>query len=74
MDHQEILSNDMLTFVPQNLNPDTKYTVTVTAIYPDESESEDLIGAERTRKLVVVMVVSVVPKVIIQSQLSFAAE
>uniref|UniRef100_A0A3B3DVD7 Collagen, type XII, alpha 1b n=1 Tax=Oryzias melastigma TaxID=30732 RepID=A0A3B3DVD7_ORYME len=44
----EILSNDMLTFVPQNLNPDTKYTVTVTAIYPDESESEDLIGAERT--------------------------
>uniref|UniRef100_A0A3P9JN89 Collagen, type XII, alpha 1b n=1 Tax=Oryzias latipes TaxID=8090 RepID=A0A3P9JN89_ORYLA len=44
----EILANDMLTFVPENLDPDTEYMVTVTAIYPDESESEDLIGTERT--------------------------
>ncbi|KAE8286439.1 Collagen alpha-1(XII) chain Precursor [Larimichthys crocea] len=28
--------------------PDTEYSVTVTAIYPDESESEDLFGNERT--------------------------
>uniref|UniRef100_A0A665VIL6 Collagen alpha-1(XII) chain n=1 Tax=Echeneis naucrates TaxID=173247 RepID=A0A665VIL6_ECHNA len=34
--------------VLQNLDPDTEYTVTVTAIYPDESESEDLMGNERT--------------------------
>uniref|UniRef100_A0A8B9L130 Collagen alpha-1(XII) chain n=1 Tax=Astyanax mexicanus TaxID=7994 RepID=A0A8B9L130_ASTMX len=30
------------------LNPDTLYDVTITAIYPDESESEDLMGSERT--------------------------
>uniref|UniRef100_A0A3B3HJT5 Collagen, type XII, alpha 1b n=1 Tax=Oryzias latipes TaxID=8090 RepID=A0A3B3HJT5_ORYLA len=47
----EILANDMLTFVPENLDPDTEYMVTVTAIYPDESESEDLIGTERTYTL-----------------------
>uniref|UniRef100_A0A8B9L6C9 Collagen, type XII, alpha 1b n=1 Tax=Astyanax mexicanus TaxID=7994 RepID=A0A8B9L6C9_ASTMX len=32
----------------QYLNPDTLYDVTITAIYPDESESEDLMGSERT--------------------------
>uniref|UniRef100_A0A8C7KGZ1 Collagen alpha-1(XII) chain n=1 Tax=Oncorhynchus kisutch TaxID=8019 RepID=A0A8C7KGZ1_ONCKI len=32
----------------ENLDPDTLYDVTVTAIYPDESESEDLIGSQRT--------------------------
>ncbi|KAK1888551.1 Collagen alpha-1(XII) chain, partial [Dissostichus eleginoides] len=31
-----------------NLDPYTEYSVTVTAIYPDESESEDLMGNERT--------------------------
>uniref|UniRef100_A0A3B3WUP6 Collagen, type XII, alpha 1b n=1 Tax=Poecilia mexicana TaxID=48701 RepID=A0A3B3WUP6_9TELE len=36
------------SYVLENLDPDTEYLVTVTAIYPDESESEDLIGAERT--------------------------
>lgn len=34
----------------QNLDPDTPYDVTVTAIYPDESESEDLMGTQRTSK------------------------
>ncbi|XP_017157584.1 collagen alpha-1(XII) chain [Poecilia reticulata] len=44
----EILSSDENSYVLQNLDPDTEYLVTVTAIYPDESESEDLIGTERT--------------------------
>ncbi|KAM6915073.1 collagen alpha-1(XII) chain [Xenentodon cancila] len=43
-----ILNNDETTHVMENLDPDTEYTVTVTAIYPDESESEDLMGNERT--------------------------
>ncbi|KAM4521925.1 collagen alpha-1(XII) chain isoform 2-T2 [Odontesthes bonariensis] len=43
-----ILNNDELSHVLENLDPDTDYTVTVTAIYPDESESEDLMGDERT--------------------------
>ncbi|XP_068607999.1 collagen alpha-1(XII) chain [Brachionichthys hirsutus] len=45
-----ILNNDETTHVLENLEPDTLYDVSVTAIYPDESESEDLIGAERTCK------------------------
>ncbi|XP_041832449.1 collagen alpha-1(XII) chain isoform X2 [Melanotaenia boesemani] len=44
----EILASDETSHVLQNLDPDTEYTVTVTAIYPDESESEDLMGDERT--------------------------
>lgn len=47
---QEILNNDDTSHVLENLDPDTKYVVTVTAIYPDESESEDLLGTERTCK------------------------
>ncbi|XP_062253679.1 collagen alpha-1(XII) chain isoform X4 [Platichthys flesus] len=43
-----ILNNDETTHVLENLEPDTPYDVTVTAIYPDESESEDLMGSERT--------------------------
>ncbi|XP_074547779.1 collagen alpha-1(XII) chain [Halichoeres trimaculatus] len=43
-----ILNNDELTHVLENLEPDTPYDVSVTAIYPDESESEDLLGTERT--------------------------
>ncbi|XP_051264917.1 collagen alpha-1(XII) chain isoform X5 [Dicentrarchus labrax] len=43
-----ILNNDETSHVLQNLDPDTEYSVTVTAIYPDESESEDLLGDERT--------------------------
>ncbi|XP_028252836.1 collagen alpha-1(XII) chain isoform X3 [Parambassis ranga] len=43
-----ILNNDELSHVLQNLDPDTDYDVTVTAIYPDESESEDLMGSQRT--------------------------
>nr|XP_019940581.1 PREDICTED: collagen alpha-1(XII) chain isoform X1 [Paralichthys olivaceus] len=43
-----ILNNDETTHVLENLEPDTPYDVTVTAIYPDESESEDLMGTERT--------------------------
>uniref|UniRef100_A0A3Q3JN59 Collagen alpha-1(XII) chain n=1 Tax=Monopterus albus TaxID=43700 RepID=A0A3Q3JN59_MONAL len=43
-----ILNNDENSHVLENLETDTEYTVTVTAIYPDESESEDLTGSERT--------------------------
>uniref|UniRef100_UPI003AAE1D4A collagen alpha-1(XII) chain-like n=1 Tax=Centroberyx gerrardi TaxID=166262 RepID=UPI003AAE1D4A len=43
-----ILNSDETTHVLQNLDPDTPYDVTVTAIYPDESESEDLMGSQRT--------------------------
>ncbi|XP_028294319.1 collagen alpha-1(XII) chain isoform X3 [Gouania willdenowi] len=43
-----ILNNDETSHVLENLDPDTPYDVSVTAIYPDESESEDLFGTERT--------------------------
>ncbi|XP_056260514.1 collagen alpha-1(XII) chain isoform X3 [Seriola aureovittata] len=43
-----ILNSDETSHVLENLDPDTEYAVTVTAIYPDESESEDLMGSERT--------------------------
>ncbi|XP_076011110.1 collagen alpha-1(XII) chain isoform X2 [Genypterus blacodes] len=43
-----ILNNDETSYVPDKLDPDTDYMVTVTAIYPDESESEDLLGTQRT--------------------------
>ncbi|XP_061599580.1 collagen alpha-1(XII) chain-like isoform X2 [Cololabis saira] len=43
-----ILNNDEISHVLENLEPDTPYDVSVTAIYPDESESEDLLGTERT--------------------------
>ncbi|PWA16437.1 hypothetical protein CCH79_00004628, partial [Gambusia affinis] len=43
-----ILNSDETTHVMENLEPDTPYEVRVTAIYPDESESEDLMGTERT--------------------------
>ena len=45
-----ILNGDENTLVFENLNPNTLYEVSVTAIYPDESESDDLIGSERTRR------------------------
>lgn len=48
--HQDILNNDETSYVLENLEIDTPYDVSVTAIYPDESESEDLLGTERTRK------------------------
>lgn len=43
-----MLNGDENTLVFENLNPNTLYEVSVTAIYPDESESEDLVGSERT--------------------------
>ncbi|XP_067097113.1 collagen alpha-1(XII) chain [Osmerus mordax] len=43
-----ILNSDEISHVLENLDPDTLYDVTVTAIYPDESESEDLMGSQRT--------------------------
>ncbi|XP_024152990.1 collagen alpha-1(XII) chain isoform X2 [Oryzias melastigma] len=46
--NNEILSKEETTFVMEGLTPDTPYDVSVTAIYPDESESEDLLGSERT--------------------------
>lgn len=45
-----IVNGDENTLVFENLNPNTLYEVSVTAIYPDESESDDLIGSERTRR------------------------
>lgn len=48
--HQAILNNDETTYPLENLEPDTPYDVSVTAIYPDESESEDLLGTEKTCK------------------------
>uniref|UniRef100_A0A673I296 Collagen alpha-1(XII) chain n=1 Tax=Sinocyclocheilus rhinocerous TaxID=307959 RepID=A0A673I296_9TELE len=44
----EIMSREETSHVLSNLDPDTMYDVTVTAIYPDESESEDLMGSQRT--------------------------
>ncbi|CAL1585760.1 unnamed protein product [Knipowitschia caucasica] len=43
-----VLDSGVTSHVLPNLDPDTEYLVTVTAIYPDQSESEDLMGAERT--------------------------
>uniref|UniRef100_A0A8C2IAF2 Collagen alpha-1(XII) chain n=1 Tax=Cyprinus carpio TaxID=7962 RepID=A0A8C2IAF2_CYPCA len=42
--------NEETTLLLENLEPDTLYDVSVTAIYPDESESEDLLGCVRTLK------------------------
>ncbi|XP_009571425.1 PREDICTED: collagen alpha-1(XII) chain-like, partial [Fulmarus glacialis] len=49
---ETILNGDENSLVFENLNPDILYDVSVTAIYPDESESDDLIGSERTLPLV----------------------
>ncbi|XP_058235769.1 collagen alpha-1(XII) chain isoform X2 [Hemibagrus wyckioides] len=43
-----ILASEETSHVLTDLDPETLYDVTVTAIYPDESESEDLIGSQRT--------------------------
>uniref|UniRef100_A0A8C1FJ93 Collagen alpha-1(XII) chain n=1 Tax=Cyprinus carpio carpio TaxID=630221 RepID=A0A8C1FJ93_CYPCA len=43
----DILSSEETTLLLENLEPDTLYDVSVTAIYPDESESEDLLGSQR---------------------------
>ncbi|XP_062981009.1 collagen alpha-1(XII) chain isoform X2 [Elgaria multicarinata webbii] len=43
-----ILNGDENTLVFHDLTPDTLYDVSVTAVYPDESESDELIGSERT--------------------------
>lgn len=48
---QAILNNDETSHRLDNLDPDTEYDVKVTAIYPDEAESEDLLGSARTCKL-----------------------
>ena len=45
-----ILNGDENTLLFENLNPNTLYDVSITAIYPDESESEDLSGSEHTRR------------------------
>uniref|UniRef100_A0A8C7QRZ5 Collagen alpha-1(XII) chain n=1 Tax=Oncorhynchus mykiss TaxID=8022 RepID=A0A8C7QRZ5_ONCMY len=49
--YRSILNSDETSHNLENLDPDTLYDVTVTAIYPDESESEDLIGSQRTCRL-----------------------
>ncbi|KAL7862063.1 hypothetical protein SRHO_G00135040 [Serrasalmus rhombeus] len=50
----DILNSDETTHLLENLEPDTLYDVSVTAIYPDESESEDLIGSQRTLSKIVI--------------------
>ncbi|XP_029069774.1 collagen alpha-1(XII) chain-like isoform X3 [Monodon monoceros] len=49
---ETILNGDENTLVFENLNPNTLYEVSITAIYPDESESDDLTGSERTMRLI----------------------
>ncbi|KAK3562956.1 hypothetical protein QTP86_011711 [Hemibagrus guttatus] len=44
----DILNAEETNHLLENLEQDTLYDVSVTAIYPDESESEDLIGSQRT--------------------------
>ncbi|XP_075058737.1 collagen alpha-1(XII) chain isoform X1 [Mixophyes fleayi] len=46
--NETIVDGDKNTLVFEGLTADTPYEVSVTAIYPDESESEDLLGVERT--------------------------
>uniref|UniRef100_A0A3B4FJG1 Collagen alpha-1(XII) chain-like n=1 Tax=Pundamilia nyererei TaxID=303518 RepID=A0A3B4FJG1_9CICH len=46
-----ILNNDETIHLLENLESDTPYDVSISAIYPDESESEDLLGTERTLPL-----------------------
>ncbi|KAF5892201.1 collagen alpha-1(XII) chain-like isoform X3, partial [Clarias magur] len=48
-----ILGSEDTSLVLTDLDPDTLYDVTVTAIYPDESESEDLIGTQRTSSKII---------------------
>lgn len=48
---QAILNSDETSYGLDNLDPDTKYDVKLTAIYPDEAESEDLMGSARTCEL-----------------------
>ncbi|XP_048083246.1 collagen alpha-1(XII) chain isoform X1 [Alosa alosa] len=50
----EILNAEDTTTVLEGLEPDTLYDVSVTAIYPDESESEDLLGSQRTLPKIVI--------------------
>ncbi|KAM9466860.1 collagen alpha-1(XII) chain isoform 2-T2 [Clarias gariepinus] len=49
----DILNAEETNFLLENLDPDTLYDVSVTAIYPDESESEDLIGSQKTLSRIV---------------------
>ncbi|XP_067844647.1 collagen alpha-1(XII) chain [Heptranchias perlo] len=43
-----IIGGEETSQMLENLNPDTLYDVTLTAIYPDEMESEGLPGSQRT--------------------------
>ncbi|TRY92824.1 hypothetical protein DNTS_024890 [Danionella cerebrum] len=45
---QDIVSEEDTTYDLENLEIDTLYDVSVTAVYPDESESDDLIDSQRT--------------------------
>ncbi|XP_051868952.1 collagen alpha-1(XII) chain-like isoform X2 [Pristis pectinata] len=46
-----ILNGQDTSQLLEGLNPDTVYDVSITAIYPDEMESEDLFGSQRTSTL-----------------------
>ncbi|XP_038648857.1 tenascin-X-like [Scyliorhinus canicula] len=48
-DKKEMIINGKETSqVLDNLDPDTKYDVSLTAIYPDKTESDDILGSQRT--------------------------
>lgn len=47
---QTIVDGDKNSLEFEELDADTPYDVLITAVYPDESESEDLMGNERTCK------------------------
>eukprot|EP00062_Callorhinchus_milii_P020383 gi/632975970/ref/XP_007904530.1/ PREDICTED: collagen alpha-1(XII) chain isoform X1 [Callorhinchus milii] len=47
-----ILNGDETNQMLENLTPDTRYEVSLTAIYPDEMESEDLIDTQSTMPVV----------------------
>ncbi|XP_068137600.1 collagen alpha-1(XII) chain isoform X2 [Hyperolius riggenbachi] len=48
-----ILDGDKNTLLFEELEADTPYEVAVRAVYPDESESEDLMGTERTLPIII---------------------
>ncbi|XP_055495106.1 collagen alpha-1(XII) chain-like isoform X1 [Leucoraja erinacea] len=45
---ETIINGHETSYLLEGLNPDTVYDVSLTAIYPDEMESEDLLGSQRT--------------------------
>ncbi|XP_078085516.1 collagen alpha-1(XII) chain-like isoform X2 [Mustelus asterias] len=61
-DRKELIINgDESSQLLENLNPDTLFDVSLTAIYPDEMESEDLFGSQRTLPIKTTVITPVTP-------------